>query len=162
MRATSHFPMSLLRKFRHRETKLTASLTQCCLLLVKSRHGVSVAYLLQWKRLCRSISPRESAGLDLKLHGKFCSDKTATLTQNITTIESKFPWCEVPNEDLSFALLASEFTQNAKMSWTRCCYSARRSVCCFRLSQASFDRFGILVSKTTESMVACNVCRGHA
>ena len=45
----------------------------------------------------------------------FCSDKTGTLTQNITTIESEFPWCEASEQGLlSFALLASEQTQNAE------------------------------------------------
>ena len=37
------------------------------------------------------------------------------LTQNITTIESEFPWCEASKQGLlSFALLASERTQNAE------------------------------------------------
>ena len=44
-----------------------------------------------------------------------CSDKTGTLTQYIITIESKLPWCETSEKVLlSFALLASEWTQNAK------------------------------------------------
>ena len=45
----------------------------------------------------------------------FCSDKTGTLTQSITTIESEFPWCEASEQGLlSFALLASKQTQNAE------------------------------------------------
>ena len=45
----------------------------------------------------------------------FCSDKTGSLTQNILTIESKLPWCETSEQELlSFALLALEWTQNAK------------------------------------------------
>ena len=44
-----------------------------------------------------------------------CSDKTGTLTQYIITIESKLPWCESSEQVLlSLALLASEWTQNAK------------------------------------------------
>ena len=44
-----------------------------------------------------------------------CLDKTGSLTQNIITIESKLPWCETSEQVLlSFALLASVWTQNAK------------------------------------------------
>ena len=43
-----------------------------------------------------------------------CSDKTGTLTQNFMTIESKLPWCETSDQELSFPLLASDWTQNAK------------------------------------------------
>jgi len=42
-------------------------------------------------------------------------DKTGSLTQNIITIESKLPWSETSEQVfLSFALLASVWTQNAK------------------------------------------------
>ena len=42
-----------------------------------------------------------------------CSDKTGTLTQYISTVESEFPRCEASEQVLlSFALLASEQTQN--------------------------------------------------
>ena len=44
-----------------------------------------------------------------------CSDKTGTLTPNFMTIVSKLPWCETLDQELlSFALLASEWTQCAK------------------------------------------------
>ena len=44
-----------------------------------------------------------------------CSDKTGTLTQNFMTIESKLPCCETSEQRLlSFALLASEWTQYEK------------------------------------------------
>ena len=44
-----------------------------------------------------------------------CSDKTGTLTQNFMTFESKLPWCETSDQELlSFALLASDWTQYAK------------------------------------------------
>ena len=66
-----------------------------------------------WQRqtvVSRLASIEELVGMDM-----LCSNKTGTLTQNIMTIESKLPWCETSEQGLlSFALLASEWTQNAK------------------------------------------------
>ena len=43
------------------------------------------------------------------------TDKKGTLTQYIITIESKLPWCKTSEQVLlSFPLLASDWTQNAK------------------------------------------------
>ena len=46
-----------------------------------------------------------------------CSGKTGTLTQNIMTVELKFQWDETSEQGLMlFALLATEWNQNAKVS----------------------------------------------
>ena len=54
-------------------------------------------------------------------------NKTGTLTQNITTIESKFQGVRLHNKGLSFALLPSECIQNVKMP-----FKCRRGAGCFR------------------------------
>ena len=52
----------------------------------------------------------ELSGMDM-----LCSDKTGMLTQNMLTIVWKLPWCETSEQGLlSFVLLASEWTHNAK------------------------------------------------
>ena len=65
----------------------------------------------------------------------FCSDKTGTLTQNITTVESEFPWCEASEQGLlSFALLASKWNQNAEDVIDTMLFKCKQQV------QAAFDR----------------------
>ena len=53
--------------------------------------------------------------------------KTGTFTQNITTVESVFPWCEASVQGLlSFALLASEQAHKTEDVIDRCCSSVCR------------------------------------
>ena len=104
------------------------------------------------------------------------SDKTGMLTQNIMTIESKLLWCETSQQGLlSFALLASEGTQNAKdvcdtmlfkskqevqadldchtsllLAFRSCCRDDRIP-CCGLLSQSCRDQGGCGCA----SVVAC-------
>ena len=55
-------------------------------------------------------SIEELSGTDM-----LCSDKSGKLTQIIMTVESNLPWCGTSGQGLlSFALLSSEWTQNAK------------------------------------------------
>ena len=64
-----------------------------------------------------------------------CSDKSGKLTQNIMTIESKLLWCETSEQGLlSFALLASEWTQNAKDVFDTMLFKSKHEV------QADLDR----------------------
>ena len=83
--------LNLSKSYANRfKTELSASLTICYLLLVRSRHDVGS--LLACFRKCRSRHfPAETAQVSISnLHGMFCSDKTGTTTQNIGTIESEF------------------------------------------------------------------------
>ena len=66
----------------------------------------------------RLVSFLASAKVTVSNISMFRSDTTSMLTQNITTIKSEFPRCEIPNKYVSFALLASERILNAMMSWT--------------------------------------------
>ena len=105
-----------------------------------------------------------------------CSDKSGVLTQNIMTVESKLLWCETSEQVLlSFALLASEWTQNAKdvfdtmlfqckqevqadlhrhtsllLAFRSCCRDDRIH-CCDLLSQSCGDKGG----RECASVVAC-------
>ena len=63
-----------------------------------------------------------------------CSDKTGMLTQNMT-IEQKLPWCETSEQGLlSFVLLASEWTQNAKDVFDTMLFQCKQEV------EADLDR----------------------
>ena len=63
----------------------------------------------------QAIVSRLASIVDLAGMDKRCSDKTGTLAQNIMTIESKLPWGAISKQQLLlFALLAAEWTQNAK------------------------------------------------
>ena len=64
--------------------------TRYCLLLVRSQHGVSKASMLQRKRLCRGTSLRRHCRSRSETCIHVLLRQTGTLTQNITTIESKF------------------------------------------------------------------------
>ena len=58
----------------------------------------------------RLTSIEALAGMDM-----LCSDKTGTLTLNITTIESKLAWGQISEQQwLLFAFLATTWTQYAK------------------------------------------------
>ena len=64
-----------------------------------------------------------------------CSDKTGMLTQSIMTIEQKLPWCETSGQGLlSFVLLASEWTQNAKDVFDTMLFQCKQEV------EADLDR----------------------
>jgi len=101
----------------------------------------------------RLASIEELAGMDM-----LCSDKTGTLTQNIMTIESKLPWGETSEQELLlFALLATEWTQNAKDAIDTMLFKCKQEV------QADLDRHTSLdytpfdpAVKTTESYVKEN------
>ena len=61
-----------------------------------------------------------------------CSDK---LTQYMITIESNLPWCETSEQVLlSFALLSSEWPQNAKDVFDTMLFKSKQEV------QADLDR----------------------
>ena len=63
-----------------------------------------------------------------------CSGKTSTLTQIIMTIELKLPWCEISEQGLLlFALLATEWNQNAKNAIDTILLECKQEV------QADFD-----------------------
>ena len=87
--------------------------TKWCLLLVRSRHGVSVDPLLQRKRLCQAILCENSAGLTcLAPTQRARSHKTSRLSSR------SFHGVRFKTRTLSFALLASERILDAMMSWT--------------------------------------------
>ena len=78
----------------------------------------------------RLASIEELSGMDM-----LCFDKTGMPTQNIMTIEQKFPWCETSEQGLlSFVLLASEWTQNAKDVFDTMLFQCKQEV------QADLDR----------------------
>ena len=143
--ATIHLLLILSDMFK---TELAASPHEMCLLLVGSRHGVSVASLLQRKRLCRSISLQRKR----KSRSETCIlQQNETLTQNITTIDSKFLRCEDRTIVFSFALLASECIRS--MSWTRCCSNE---------DQAAFDRHTPALTRSPSLGPACSVSKRNA
>ena len=78
-----------------------------------------------------------------------CSDKSGMLTQNIMTIESKLPWCETSEQGLlSFALLASEWTQNAKDVFDTMLFKSKQEVQAdLGPSHVSLTRFSIQLSR---------------
>ena len=92
----------------------------------------------------------------------FCSDKTGTLTQNITTIESEFPWCEASMQGLlSFALLASEQTQNAEDVIDTMLFRCKQEVqAAFNrhtphLLKFRFVRWGYALSRSPPACIGC-------
>ena len=111
----------------------------------KSRHSVSVVSLLQRKRQCQAFLCEESAGPTC-----FAPTQTGTLTQNITTIKSEFPWCEIKTGALSFALPASKRILNAMMSRT-IVTQVQAEV------QAAFDRdtFGFCCQEKESIVATC-------
>ena len=73
----------------------TASLVICVMFrkfgrLVRSRHSISMAYLLPQSKCVEAFLCKIVQVLIWNLHNKFCSNKTGTLTQNISTVESEF------------------------------------------------------------------------
>ena len=128
--------------------------TRWCLLLVRSRHGVSVASLLQRKQLCRRISVRRQRRSRSETCIHVLLRHTGTLTQNITTIESEFPWCEASKQG---CCRLHCWPQSA--SWTRGCHGPLLLKCkrkCRLLSTVTRLIYSLLdpAVKKTESIVA--------
>ena len=123
------------------KTELSASLTSMLSAsrqIAKRRLGSLLASV---KATMSTQFPAETAQVSISnLHSMFCSDKTGTPTQNITTIEPEFHGVRLQNRVLSFALLAK----------------------CTLLSTATRLIYSLLdpAVKATESIVA-TYCHNH-
>ena len=145
--ATVHLLLILSDKFK---TELAAILPRCCLLLVGSQHGVSVASLLQQKRLCRSISLQKR-----KSRSETCIRRqNETLTQNITTIESKFLRYEGQNNGV--VVCTAGFRVH-----TRGCHG-HDAVQMQAEDHAAFDRHTPALTRSPSLGPACSVCKRNA
>ena len=83
------------------------------------RHASCVRFddgpIVLWQRERQAILSWLASIEELSAMDMLCCNMSGKLTHNIMTVEWKLPWCETSEQGLlSFALLASEWTQNAK------------------------------------------------
>ena len=98
--------------------------------------------------------------ISLRRQRRFRSTRQARSHRTSRLSSRSVQGVRLQNKVMSFALLASEFIQNARMSWTRCCSSA--SGRCKLLSAVTRLIYSLLdpAVKTTESIIA-TCCHNH-
>ena len=84
------------------------------------------------------------------------SDKTATLTQNITTIESEFPWCEVPDKGDVVCLAGFRVHPERKDVMNTMLLQCKEK--CMLLAVSAEDMRDMLVEKTSPHLGHWQVC----